>query len=377
MSGRQPVHLCFVALHIYPVLVRDSGVEFVGGAEVQQSVQIRALQRAGHRLSVLVGDHGQPDVVDCDGITLYKVPAPAGRGVRGLRFVYPRMTDITQRLRRIDPDIVFVQTAGEQVAAAALYARLSRARLVFAGASDMDFVLGPLPGMPRQHALIYRLGLKSADAVVVQNVAQQHLLKTHFKREGHLIENGYEEPGAKPGAFDGPVIWVATVKPLKRPELFIELARRVPQRRFVMVGGPGVTPDAQDYFDRIAEQARAVPNLAMTGHVPYHRVGAWFDGAALSVNTSAYEGFPNTFLQAWLRGIPTLSFVRPESAPGVTGTLACRHIEQMVKRLSGLCRHKAGWEHLGRACKAHYTRYHTMARAVERYESVFEQALSH
>ena len=369
------MHLCFVALHIYPVMVPDSGVDFVGGAEVQQSVQIRALHRAGHRLSVLVGDHGQPDVVDCDGITRYKVPAPARRGVRGLRFVYPRMTDITQRLRRIDPDIVFVQTAGEPAAAAALYARLSRARFGFAGASDMDFVRGPLPGMPPQHALMYRLGLRSADAVIVQNVAQQDLLKTHFKRDGHLIENGYEEPGARPGAFDGPVIWVATVKPLKRPYRFTELARRVPQRRFVMVGGPGFTPDAKDYFNRIAEQARDVPNLAMTGHVPYHRVGAWFDGAALSINTSEYEGFPNTFLQAWLRGVPTLSFVRPESAPGLTGTLACADLDEMVDHLGRLCRDEAAWQQASQACQAHYTRHHTMARAVDRYQSVFEQAL--
>ena len=78
----RPAHLCFVALNIYPVMVQGSGVDFVGGAEVQQSVQIRALQRAGHRLSVLVGDHGQPDVVDCEGIALHKVPAPARRGLR-------------------------------------------------------------------------------------------------------------------------------------------------------------------------------------------------------------------------------------------------------------------------------------------------------
>lgn len=376
MNGMRPVHLCFVALNIYPVLVRDSGVDFVGGAEVQQSVQIRALHRAGHRISVLVGDHGQPDVVDSDGIALHKVPAQGSRGLRGLRFVYPRMTDIVQRLRRIGPDIVFVQTASEQVTAAALYARLSRARFVFAGASDMDFVRGPLPGMPPQHALMYRLGLRAADAVIVQNVAQQALLKDHFGRQGHLIQNGYEEPAARPGAFDGPVIWVATVKPLKRPELFIELARQLPDRRFVMVGGPGVTPDAQAYFDGIAEQARRVPNLAMTGHVPFHRVGAWFDGAAVSVNTSTYEGFPNTFLQAWLRGIPTVSFVRPESAPGESGTLACAHIEQMVKRVGGLCHHAQAWSHAGAACKAQFDRHHTMARAVQRYESVFAQVLA-
>jgi hypothetical protein len=66
-------HLCFIAVHIYPVLVPGSGLDFVGGAEVQQTVQMRALQRAGYRISVLAKDEGQPDVVDCDGITLHRI----------------------------------------------------------------------------------------------------------------------------------------------------------------------------------------------------------------------------------------------------------------------------------------------------------------
>ena len=40
----------------------------------------------------------------------------------------------------------------------------------------MDFVAGPLPGMPPQHAAAYRLALRAADAVIVQNARQQALL---------------------------------------------------------------------------------------------------------------------------------------------------------------------------------------------------------
>lgn len=370
------IHLCFIAVNIYPVLVKDSGLSFVGGAEVQQSVQMRALQQAGYQVSVIVRDQGQPEVVDSDGITIHKIPLDRGRGLPGTRFFYPRMSDLVKLLWRISPDIVFMQTAGEMVASAALYARLAGKRFVFAGASDPDFALGPLPGMPPQHTFMYRLGLRGAHAVVVQNLAQQQMLRKHFGKEGVLIQNGYDEADAKPGAFGGHVLWAATVKPLKRPDLFIELARCLPQRRFVMVGGPGVTPDAQAYFDTIAVAAAKVPNLMMMGHVPFSEVGAWFDGAALCVNTSDYEGLPNTFMQAWLRGTPTLSFVRPESAPGVTGTNACQDLADMAERALRLTQDALAWSQASLACARHFQAYHTTAMAVQRYQAVFDQVLS-
>ena len=367
--------MCFIAVHIYPVLAGHRGIAFVGGAEVQQSVQMRALLRAGCRISVLTKDHGQPDVVDCDGITVYKIPDAGRRGWPGLRFFHPRMSDLVRLLRRISPDIVFMQTAGEQVASAAVYARLSGRPFVFAGASDKDFVMGPLPGMPPQHTALYRWGLRAAEAVVVQNVAQLELLKRHFHRDGYLIQNGYEEPLAQPGAFDGSVLWAATVKPLKRPDLVLALARRLRHLRFLMVGGPGVDSGAQAYFDGIAHQARGLSNLTMTGHVPFRDVGLAFDEASVCLNTSDYEGLPNTFMKAWLRGIPTLSFVRPESAPGISGTLACDDLDHMALRLDRLTRDRAAWTAASQACRRHFDDHHTIDVAVQRYLEVFDRVL--
>lgn len=369
-------HICFIAINIYPVLVKNSGIDFVGGAEVQQSVQMRALQRAGYKVSVLVKDSGQADVVDCEGITIYKIPDSSNRGVRGLRFFYPRMSDIVRLLGRISPDIVFMQTAGEQVASAALYATLAGKRFVFAGASDPDFALGPLPGMPPQHAFMYRLGLRAAHAVIAQNTAQLKMLKDHFGWDGHLIQNGYDEANAKPGTFGGHILWAATVKPQKKPDRFIELARQLPDRRFVMVGGPGIDPDAERYVESIARAAADVPNLELVGHVPYAEVGAYFDGAAISVNTSDYEGFPNTFMQAWLRGIPTTSFVRPESTPGVTGTVPCANMSELIARVRQLTQSESEWTRASHACRRHFRNFHTIDQAVARYEAVFSGVLA-
>jgi glycosyltransferase involved in cell wall biosynthesis len=369
-------HICFVALHVYPVLAADKNISFVGGAEVQQTVQMRALQRAGFKISVLVENQGQPDVVDCDGIEVRKVPDAGKRGIPLTRFFYPRITDIVSLLKQVSPDIVFIQTASVQVLAGALYARLFGKRFVFAGASDPDFKKGALPGMSSRHAVLYRLGLRAADAIIVQNVAQLQMLKDNFGRDGHLIQNGYEEPAAKPATFGNCVLWAATVKQLKRPDLFIELARRLPRLQFVMVGGSSVdTPEARAYTEAMSRQAAAVPNIRVVGHVPFSEVGEYFDRASIFVNTSDYEGLPNTFMQSWIRGIPTVSFVRPESAPGESGTIVSADLDAMVCEVERLASDPAAWQRASSSCRRIFQAHHTMDGAVERYRSVFASIL--
>ena len=45
----------------------------------------------------------------------------------------------------------------------------------------------------------------------------------------------------------------------------------------------------------------------------YADSGALFDRAKIFLNTSSIEGFPNTFLQAWIRGVPVVTFFDPDS----------------------------------------------------------------
>ncbi|MCB2141254.1 hypothetical protein KQH27_00940, partial [bacterium] len=47
------------------------------------------------------------------------------------------------------------------------------------------------------------------------------------------------------------------------------------------------------------------------GFLPPAEVESILDSALVLLNTSELEGFPNTFLQAWRRGLPVISFFDP------------------------------------------------------------------
>ena len=101
------------------------------------------------------------------------------------------------------------------------------------------------------------------------------------------------------------VLWVSNFRSVKRPEALLEVARACPELTFSMVGGK--LPGAEDYFDRVTAEARTLPNVTVHGAVPYGQVGALFDRARVFLNTSTVEGFPNTYLQAWMRGLPVVA----------------------------------------------------------------------
>lgn len=375
-AARNPAlpHICLVAMNIYPVLVKSPGIEFAGGAEVQQTIIANALCADGYRVSVLTADHGQADLVDCAGIRIHKLPAAGTRGIKGLRYLYPHMTDVVAGLERIDPDIVYLRVAGFRAAAAAWYARRHGKPFVYACAHDNELLPGAAWSPGLRDTLLFGVALRRADAVLLQNTRQQELLRQRGDTRGLVVPNCFMEPTARSGTFGGHVLWVGSIRPSKCPERFLDLARAMPDKRFVMVGGADKQSESGlGYYQRIQEMAKGVPNLSFIGYVPFDEVGGHYDGASVFVSTSDMEGFPNTFLQAWIRGVPTVSFVSPEVMRGQTGTIVCSDNADMAARVASLTSNNEAWHGASESCRNHFTRIHSVDAVLQSYRELFER----
>ena len=71
---------------------------------------------------------------------------------------------------------------------------------------------------------LYRWAVRRTDAVVVQTARQFQACRAVFGREARHIASCHPKEAAS-GQPSGDILWVGTVKPLKRPELLLELAR--------------------------------------------------------------------------------------------------------------------------------------------------------
>ncbi|HEX5802003.1 MAG TPA: glycosyltransferase family 4 protein [Azospira sp.] len=367
-ATRRP-HICFVAPEAWPVFSANAEIAVVGGAEVQQSTLARLLAGAGYRVSMICFDYGQPERVMLHGVEVVRCH-PRDAGVPVLRFLHPRLTGMWRAMRAVDADIYYQRSAAMLTAVVAAFCRWHGKRSIYAGASDSDFRPGRQEILYRRDRWLFERGLAAVDAVVVQNETQQRDCLAAYGRSATLIPSCYELPAdADPGRGDY-VLWVATLRPGKRPELFLELARRLPHRRFVMIGGAAADPGGAAYFAAIRRAALALPNVEFAGFLPLAEVEPRFDRARVVVNTSTFEGMPNVFLQAWARGVPTVAFIdvgarlrgRPlyrvvADAASAAADIERYFVDDLHRLRSALrCRHYFAVTHGSKAVLAHYRR---------------------
>ena len=101
---------------------------------------------------------------------------------------------------------------------------------------------------------------------------------------------------------------------------------------------------------------------------------ALIDRARIFLNTSSIEGFPNTFLQSWVRGVPVVSFFDPD---GLVNRLQLGRIanslDDMREGLRGLIDVPVFRETVGRRAREYVLREFTSgvaARYLELADSV-------
>lgn len=366
--------ICFFALNTYPLFSGNysNGSGEIGGAELQQSIIGKELAKKGYDISFIIFDNGKSGAEKNDGVTFFKTIEKKYH-FTGIRSYIQAFSSIWHALSMADADAYYQRGADQLTGIVSLFCLVKRKKFFFAVTSDMDINGIFSDNFGFFSRWLFHWGLKTAHTVIVQSAFQKDLLKSGFGREGIVIKNVYPlQMCTEPQKKKRSVLWVSMIRPWKRPELFLKLARTLPQIKFQMIGGPALKYES--YYQGIKNEADTIPNLEFLGLIPFTQINQYFADSALFVNTSTHEGFPNTFLQAWAHYVPVISQdVDPDE-------IICRHklglhsksFDQLVLDVDSLMTLENDRIEFGKNGRAFVEQEHDADRIIPQYFAVFQ-----
>ena len=290
----------FLFLSSYAHLALDPAEKRVsGGAELQVALMARELAARGHDCVLVCGDHGQSDDRVLQGV----------RARLGGRFQTGGLVDTLRAVPCVfrivaeeRPDFTFV-FGWTTWLFFLLWPRLrGRTRLGFTCMLDTE-VNGEFRRENPIRGALFEYGIRRSD---VRHAITDYEVEC-FSRMGLdcTLYRPLIMPRAAPRAVkkDIDFLWVARCQPIKRPHAFLDLCEALPDARCVMIA----PNENAALWQSVAARAAEMRNLTFIERVPYGEVQAWYDRAEIFVNTSTWEGFANSFIQAGQGGAAILS----------------------------------------------------------------------
>ncbi|MHA1491428.1 MAG: glycosyltransferase family 4 protein [Promethearchaeota archaeon] len=287
-----------------------------GGAELQAYLMAKELSKnfEVHYIFVkpLVFDKERIRRID-EGFILHIMRNHDYRVLGKLFFL--NYNELFKLLDGIDPDVVYQRGDRAHLGIAARWCKKNDKKLIFGISMDLNcirknkFIFNEnLLSYPSKiiNDFFTLIGIRNADLIIAQTNRQQQLLNKNFKKDSIVIPNGLPVPTLPFKKIDPPIIsWIANIKPLKKPEIFIKLAEKCQDLniKFVYAG----RSSENSYQNMLMEKSKKLPNLTYLGEISYQKTNELLSKSSLLVNTSTTEGFSNTYIQAWMRETPVVT----------------------------------------------------------------------
>jgi glycosyltransferase involved in cell wall biosynthesis len=362
-TEHRKTRVCFVSLKAYPLFNPEVHKVF-GGAEVDLYLLATELAK-DDRFDVrfVVGDYGQPDGETREGVTLYK-------SVRTDRFMAAEGWKVWRALKKADADVYMHEACSLGTTLIAAFCRMHQRRFVYRTASSRE-TNGTYFNMKPVRGIFVRRAFRQADVFIVQNEQDAENARKTIPREARVIRNGCRLRPSGTVNKQG-ILWVGRSEHVKRPDLFLKLARECSELSFTMIC-QRATADLR--YEDLTQEARSIGNLTFIERVAFQEIDRYFEQAGVFVNTSDSEGFPNTFVQAAKSSTAILSLnVNPDGFLDKHRCGLCAGGDW--NRFTGLLRELAETpqgRQLGENGLAYIRSHHNLETIIDEYKSLFLQ----
>lgn len=332
--------VCFVSFAAYPLFNPSVQANF-GGSETQlYQLANKLAKNPKYKIYFIVGDYHQPDKEILGDITLIKAFRFPTTHLKYLLGIYLQLIFLLT-LFRTKADIFIQRAAGIETGLIAFYCQLFHKKFIYMTASSIDADKSYSKMFPL-NGLLFEYGLKNANLVICQNLDQQKLLRKNYNIGAPIIRNSFNLPHKKANTRKNCILWVGSSQQLKQPHIFLDLAISLPQYRFIMI----MPKNNPALWQHIYHQSQKIPNLKFIEKIQFEKISKYYSQAKVFVNTSTFEGFPNTFVQAAMSGVPLISLnVNPDNflTKYHCGYCAAGNVQKLTQHVQTLLTNQKLW----------------------------------
>jgi len=262
-------------------------------------------------------------------------------------------------LSSIKPDIIYQRRGLTYTGFSAAYAQLHHCKFIWHIAHDDDVTPRPIEFSVNGFKAfvekkIIEYGVRKSKNIIAQTADQADYLKQNYRKSPSVIMNNFhpfpKETITKPTLMN--VVWIANLKPMKQPEVFLQLAESLNNKENVQFTMIGELPSGE-WGKKIGEKIQKTGCVNFMGAISQDRVNDVLVNASILVNTSKREGFSNTFIQAWMRQVPVISLcVNPDRIFDYEKIGFCSgNGEKLIKDVSNLLDNHSLREEMGHAAQ--------------------------
>ncbi len=361
------LNICILNHFGYALYYRSSDVHF-GGAEVQLYLLAKYLAKfSKFNVNVITGDFEiQKRIIILNNEIIY-VFLPTERSIKNIFMFF---INLFTAYMKIKPDVIIQRTSGILVFILSIYSKLFRKKFIFSVASEKDINETFLKNIEGK---LYKLGLKLSDLIILQNMNQKKAVKKLNLKLGKLklIKSGHEIKNHNSIKEKEYILWVGSCIRIKNPELFLKLAKEFPREEFKIICSEYQGSSVLQKWKEIQKKSKEIQNLRYIKRVPFDKIDQYFKYSKIFINTSIYEGFPNTFIQALKFGTPIVSLnVNPDNflIKNKCGFYCENNFSKMIEYVRILLNNKNLYQEYSENAFYYVKKNHNIEKAAEKWK---------
>ncbi len=352
----------------------------IGGATIRLYALAKGLTSLGHTVAFLTWNGANAFANKKEVFELIESYNRSG-GIKGIRF-FTRKLSMLKSAKSYKPDVILQISAAINTGVMVYVAKRLKIPAIFLPASNADADGAYKDYLSKSAQKLYEYGVRNTDLIVCQNSYQDENFKITFpKTRRVIIHNPYFYEGELPEIINKDerkyIAWVGNFSVFKNVPAAYEIIKALPKILFKLAGKE---THKTDFATKAAlDELKKLKNVEFVGHIERDEILGFLGKAYALFNTSIFEGFSNTFLEAFAAGTPivTRKKIDPDDIIATNGLgIIVKDNNQIADAINTLIL-DANYDAMAEKCQTYLVNNHESSVIAKQLEECFMKVLNH